>query len=117
MNKISKKKWFVGIDISKDKIDAALVNEKEPRRFINGTFSNDFTGFEAMTVWLSKLKVKITDGMFCMEHTGTYGLLLFAWLGQQNADFCVEPVEKVFGETYLSDAEKSGIVECATIEF
>jgi hypothetical protein len=32
------------------------------------------------------------------------------------ADPFVEPVEKVSGETYLSDAEKSGIVECTTIK-
>jgi len=32
------------------------------------------------------------------------------------AQLSIEPVEKVSGETYLSDAEKSGIVECATIK-
>jgi hypothetical protein len=32
------------------------------------------------------------------------------------ADFVVEPVEKVSGETYLSDARKRGIVECTTIK-
>jgi transposase len=26
-----------------------------------------------------------------MEHTGTYGLLLFAWLDQMHIDYCVEP--------------------------
>ena len=106
MNKISKKKWFVGIDISKDKIDAALLNESEPKCFINGTFSNDLKGFETMTVWLSKLKVKVADGLFCMEHTGTYGLLLFAWLSQQDADFSVEPglqIKRTLGMTRGKD--------------
>jgi hypothetical protein len=32
------------------------------------------------------------------------------------AQFFVEPVEKVSGETYLIDTEKSDIVECATIK-
>lgn len=91
MDKISKKKWFNGIDISKDNIDAGLVNEKEKKRFFNHQFSNDLKGFEAMETWLLKQKVKITDCLFCMEHTGTYGLLLFAWLSQRGADFCVEP--------------------------
>jgi transposase len=91
MDKISKKKWFSGIDISKDNIDVGLMNEKETKRFIDHRFSNDLKGFEAMETWLLKQKVKVTDCLFCMEHTGTYGLLLFAWLSQQGADFCVEP--------------------------
>jgi transposase len=91
MDKITKKRWFIGIDISKVNIDAAMVNENEPKRFQNGRFSNDLKGFEAMENWLSKHDVKVKDCLFCMEHTGTYGLLLFAWLSKQNADFCVEP--------------------------
>ena len=91
MDKITKKRYFIGIDISKVNIDAAMVNENEPKRFPNGRFSNDLKGFEAMENWLSKHDVKIKDCLFCMEHTGTYGLLLFAWLSKQNDDFCVEP--------------------------
>jgi hypothetical protein len=30
-----------------------------------------------------------------MEHTGTYGLLLFAWLSQLGIDYCVEPGIKI----------------------
>ena len=30
-----------------------------------------------------------------MEHTGTYGLLLFAWLSTMGLDYCVEPGLKV----------------------
>ena len=91
MSKFIKKKWFIGIDISKPFIDAALVNEMAPKRFILGHFSNDLKGFESMKAWFIKQDVTISTCLFCMEHTGTYGLLLFAWLEQQNADYCVEP--------------------------
>ena len=91
MDKITKKRCFIGIDISKLNIDAAMVNENEPNRFQNKRFFNNLKGFEAMDEWLSKHEVKVKDCVFCMEHTGTYGLLLFAWLSQQNADYCVEP--------------------------
>jgi len=30
-----------------------------------------------------------------MEHTGTYGLLLFAWLSQMGIDYCVEPAIQI----------------------
>jgi transposase len=68
-----------------------MVNEKEPKRFQNARFSNDINGFEALEKWILKQGVKVKDCLFCMEHTGTYGLLLFAWLTKQNLDFCVEP--------------------------
>ncbi len=91
MDKIKKKKWFIGIDISKESIDAALMGENEPDRFVENKFSNDLKGFESMKEWLIKHKAKPSECLFCMEHTGTYGLLLFAWLNHQEADFCVEP--------------------------
>lgn len=102
MSKFIKKKWFIGIDISKNFIDAAILNKNEPVRFINHRFSNDLKGFESMKEWYLKHEVKLTACLFCMEHTGTYGLLLHAWLSQQDADFCVEPglqIKKSLGMT------------------
>lgn len=102
MSKFSKKKWFAGIDISKEKIDAAIVNENEPDRFTDHQFSNDLNGFEKMKNWFEEHKIKITDCLFCMEHTGTYGLMLFAWLSQLKVDFCVEPglqIKRALGMT------------------
>lgn len=91
MNEFKKKIQFSGIDISKDTIDVALVNETCPGSFEVKKFRNDFNGFECMKDWLKKLKVKLSDCLFCMEHTGTYGLLLFSWLIEKKADFCVVP--------------------------
>ena len=91
MSEFTKKKHFIGIDISKDKLDLALVNEKSPGVFEDKIVDNSFKGFDNIQKWLSKQKIKFEDCLFCMEHTGTYGLLLFAWLGQMEIDFCVEP--------------------------
>ena len=106
MDKFTKKSCFVGIDLSKPYIDAAIVNEKEPKRFQNARFSNDIKGFEALEKWILKQGVKTKDCLFCMEHTGTYGLLLFAWLTKQNLDFCVEPglqIKRTLGMTRGKD--------------
>lgn len=91
MSKITKKQWFIGIDISKDTIDVAWLHEKSPGKFLEKQFRNDLRGFEAMLDWLNKQKVSLPESIFCMEHTGTYGLMLFVWLGQKGMDFCVEP--------------------------
>lgn len=91
MNEFTKKKHFIGIDISKDKLDLALVNEKSPGVFEDKVVDNSFKGFDNILNWLSKQKIKLEECLFCMEHTGTYGLLLFAWLSQMEIDYCVEP--------------------------
>lgn len=91
MDKITKKMEFIGIDISKDYIDCALINENRPGLIKDKRFDNSLNGFEVMEQWLVKNNVEIIKCLFCMEHTGTYGLLLFAWLSQRDIDFCVEP--------------------------
>lgn len=95
MDKSTKKKYFVGIDISKDHLDVALLRAEELDVFKDKQVDNNFKGFTAIQSWLSKQKVKLEDCLFCMEHTGTYGLLLFAWLGQLGVDYCVEPGMKI----------------------
>lgn len=102
MNKITKKKHFIGIDISKDHLDVALLKAAELDLFKDKKVENSFTGFDAIQNWLLKKRVKLEDCLFCMEHTGTYGLLLFAWLSQLGVDYCVEPgikIKRSFGIT------------------
>ena len=102
MNKFINKKWFIGIDISKDYFDADMIHEQTPESFSEKRFENSPKGFNTMMQWLEKNKVKIGDCLFCMEHTGTYGLMLFALLSKQEANFCVEPglqIKKSLGMT------------------
>ena len=95
MDQFTKKKYFIGIDISKDHLDVALLKAEELDVFEDKKVENDFKGFNSIQNWLSRQKVKLEECLFCMEHTGTYGLLLFAWLGQLGVDYCVEPGMKI----------------------
>jgi len=95
MDQFTKKKYFIGIDISKDHLDVALLKAEELDVFKDKQVENNFKGFAIIQNWLSKQKVKLEDCLFCMEHTGTYGLLLFAWLGQLGVNYCVEPGIKI----------------------
>lgn len=90
MNKFTNKSWFLGIDISKKSIDAVLVNQSNVEQFQEETFTNSLKGFDKMYSWLKRKKVSLSDMLICMEHTGTYGLLLYSWLTQKDIDFCVE---------------------------
>jgi transposase len=91
MNEFTKKNHFIGIDISKDHLDVALLKDGKEALIKDKKVSNTFKGFNSIKGWLSKQNADLNDCLFCMEHTGTYGLLLFAWLSQQGVDFCVEP--------------------------
>lgn len=95
MDKFTKKKVFIGIDISKDQLDLAMLKEGTYGSFEDKKVPNSFSGFEDIGKWLKKKKINLKDCLFCMEHTGTYGLLLFAWLSQMGIDFAVEPGLKI----------------------
>lgn len=95
MKKISNKKYFLGVDISKDVLDISLVHGATYGSFKDKKIKNSFDGFEKMYNWLLKQGVEHEDCILCMEHTGTYGLLLFAWLSQMKIDYCVEPGLKI----------------------
>jgi len=95
MNKFTKKKVFIGIDISKDQLDLVLLKEEHFGTYEDKKVPNSFNGFDGIVKWLEKKKINLEDCLFCMEHTGTYGLLLFAWLSQMGIDFVVEPGLKI----------------------
>ena len=62
-------KAFLGIDISKDKLDCALLVGASVHR---KTISNDGPGFAALDAWLAELRIQSLHA--CLEATGRYGL-------------------------------------------
>ncbi len=95
MDKFTEKKHFIGVDISKEKLDLALLTDPEKLKFQDNVVTNDFDGFDSIPQWIEKHHCKLQDCVFCMEHTGTYGLLFFAWLSHMKISFCVEPALKI----------------------
>jgi transposase len=65
----------LGLDIAKDKFDAALLHNDQLKQ---RAFANDLTGFRQLTSWLTKAQV--TQVHACMEATGTYGEALAQFL-------------------------------------
>lgn len=83
---MEKYKIFVGIDISKDSIDVALINEGIS---MCQNFSNSKKGYRSMLSWL-KTFAQANEMLLCMEHTGLYGLPLWNYLAEHNICFVVE---------------------------
>ena len=71
---------FVGIDVSKLKLDVARLRLSKVR---NKVFSNDRTGFRALAAWLSEDNITPTQAHLCMEATGPYSEALAVWLSDE----------------------------------
>jgi transposase len=95
MDKINEKKHCIGVDISNEKLDLALLKDPVKLHFQDKVVTNDFKGFDSIPQWLEENQIRMNDCLFCMEHTGTYGLLFFAWLNHMKISFCVEPALRI----------------------
>lgn len=68
----------LGIDISKLKFNACLINKGGKLK--HKLFANTSTGFEQLSEWLSKQRVERVHA--CLEATGSYGEALSLFLSQ-----------------------------------
>jgi len=71
---------FVGIDVSKLKLDVARLRLGKVR---NKVFSNDRTGFGALAAWLSEDSITPSQAHICLEATGPYSEALAVWLSDE----------------------------------
>lgn len=67
-------KWFVGIDISKKTLDTTLYGDVEKKNAKHIRIKNEAPHFNKIIKWLNKIGVDEKQTLFCMEHTGVYGI-------------------------------------------
>lgn len=72
------KKHFIGIDVSKKKLDLWLYQSNDHR-----IFSNDSEGFTRMYAWVRRMFSTTQSLVFCLEHTGKYDVALSLFLQQK----------------------------------
>jgi transposase len=82
-------KWFVGIDIAKKTLDIVLFKKELQKKSPYCQFENNSKGFKNIIKWLRTQNVILQDTLFCMEHTGIYGLKLADFINTK-ANFCFE---------------------------
>lgn len=76
-----KKKYYVGIDVSKKTLDAAIyAKERNLRDFTHIKVSNDKAGFKQLLKWLRENKIIKTHVFIGMEYTGCYCREFQEWL-------------------------------------
>ncbi len=65
---------FVGIDVSKQTLDAVFIFNNEINQSTHQQFSNDAKGIKKLLGYVKKQKgVNAVNTLFCLEHTGIYG--------------------------------------------
>lgn len=87
-------KTFVGIDISKQTFDAALVS-KNAAGVYHQCFSQSKDGFASFLKWLKQQQVSVGDTLICMEHTGLYTNGIIHFLVEAEAHLWVEMAIKI----------------------
>lgn len=90
-----RKKWFIGIDVSKDTLDVAMHGLEGRAKFTEKKFDNNFRGYGFLLSWVMKKNIALEDCVFCMEHTGVYSITLVAYLNEKNVFVCVEPALQI----------------------
>jgi transposase len=98
----------VGIDVSKHKLDVALLVEGTVR---SKSVINSPTGYQALKIWMTKQKVVLNECLVCMESTGVYSEPVA--LGLQGLGLRVSIVNPVrikgFGQSELVRNKNDGI--------
>jgi transposase len=86
-----KKKFFIGIDFSKIKFDAAIYNGETNQKMGSQEFVNDLDGFKELLKWIKSIVgTKYSEWFFCGEHTGLYSYALPVYLSEKHIDICLE---------------------------
>jgi transposase len=83
---MKKYSFFVGIDVSKAKLDVTLISgHQEPA--LHFIVSNDDKGFKEIVQTITKRKVIKDDTLFCFEDTGIYSVPLSIYLSKKVLDY------------------------------
>lgn len=86
------KRFFIGIDFSKLKFDAALFDGDANCLLDCSTFENNETGFNEMMKWIKTFtRTDSKDWLFCGEHTGLYCIALSKFMLKKGCDLWLEP--------------------------
>jgi transposase len=110
---------FVGIDVSKSKLDITFLTEpsqKNPRHFV---VSNDSKGIQQILLLLKKENIDLKCTLFSFEDTGVYSLPLCFFLSEKQLSYWMIPAIEIKrskgisrGKTDKSDSKDIAFYSC-----
>jgi transposase len=93
-----KKKYFIGIDVSKHTLDVAfIINEPSHlSKPVWKQFENALAGLKQMQQWLSEMNIPLNaQTIVVIENTGIYHRLLWQFFSHLQVDLCIENAAQV----------------------
>src|ERR1043165_3827625 len=85
----------LGIDVSKETFDAALILQSNKEKIHSEQFSNDIKGLTRFFKWIKQMEADVSRTLFCIEHTGIYGKLIIKHILAQGGQLWVEMSLKI----------------------
>jgi transposase len=91
---------FIGIDISKETLDASVMQGEDQSVLYHQVYSNNKAGIKQVIIDLKKKTKSDTDHwLFCMEHTGVYAMPLCVYLEESGVDYALVPALEIKNST------------------
>lgn len=86
---------FVGIDVSKSKLDVSFFSQTAIQKSEHFIVSNDKKGIKSMIETIKKQKIPIENVLFCLENTGVYSMPLSLYFSEYNIDYWIVPAIEI----------------------
>ena len=83
--------FVVGIDVSKKTLDICLLITADAANCHYYQTANNLKGYLRLLAWLKARKVSLNEGLFLLEHTGVYSLIICLFLKKQALNYSLIP--------------------------
>lgn len=92
---MKKYELFVGIDVSKSKLDVSFVNPSDTKEWRHFVVSNTTKGLQEILTRLKKLKIDFRQVLICFEDTGVYSMPLCYFMSEKSLDYWMIPAIEI----------------------
>lgn len=87
--------YFIGIDVSKLKLDVTICKENELHQSHHFIVTNDKKGLKELLDYLKKRTIISSDVLFSFEDTGVYSMPLCCFLSDVGLDYWMIPAIEI----------------------
>ena len=87
--------FYVGIDISKSKLDVVVLDKQTPNVSNHFIVENNLKGIKGILKNLEKHKIDLTTVLICCENTGVYTFPLSNHLSDEKLDYWIVPAIEI----------------------
>lgn len=81
---------FIGIDVSKSKLDYCIVTDPTATKHQFGIVPNNEKGIKQLIALVKKINVNSLHALYCLENTGVYSMPLCYWLQASEQNYWTE---------------------------